>query len=163
MNRFAAIESGGEVFSRKDGFTLLEMVCVLAVVALLAAILLPYVPHETTRPQLGAYALEAAAVLKLDRMAAIRNRRPIATQVNARTRSLRSGATGRLLRVPDDVEFNALLPGRCSERPAFSSIDFFPSGMSCGGTITLTRSGVGYEIRVNWLTGGVDVVPHSTF
>jgi general secretion pathway protein H len=31
--------------------------------------------------------------------------------------------------------------------------------MSCGGTIALSRSGVGYQIRVNWLTGGVEVVP----
>jgi general secretion pathway protein H len=32
--------------------------------------------------------------------------------------------------------------------------------MSCGGVIALTHLGVGYEVRVNWLTGGVDVVPH---
>jgi general secretion pathway protein H len=163
MNRLTAVASGGQECSGQGGFTLLEMVCVLAIVALLAAILLPYVPHDTTRPQLGAYAIEAAALLKLDRMAAIRDRRPVATQVNARARSLRSGATGRLLRVPDDVVFEALLPSRCNERPAFSSINFFPSGMSCGGTIALTRFGVGYEVRVNWLTGGVDVVPHDTF
>jgi len=163
MNRLFPVESDGEGLSEQDGFTLLEIVCVLAVVALLAAILLPYVPHATTRPQLGAYAIEAAALLKLDRTAAIRDRRPVATQVDAHARSLRSGATGRLLRVPDDVVFEALLPGRCNEHPAFSSINFFPSGMSCGGTIALTRSGVGYEIRVNWLTGGVDVVPHGTF
>jgi general secretion pathway protein H len=31
--------------------------------------------------------------------------------------------------------------------------------MSCGGVIALTRLGVGYQIRVNWLTGGVEVVP----
>jgi general secretion pathway protein H len=162
MKRLTAVQSGGQEFSGQGGFTLLEMVCVLAIVALLAAILLPYVPHDTTRPQLGAYALEAAALLKLDRMAAIRDRRPVATQVDARTRSLRSGATGRLLRVPDDVVFEALLPSRCNERPAFSSINFFPSGMSCGGTIALTRFGVGYEVRVNWLTGGVDVVSHGS-
>ena len=34
-----------------------------------------------------------------------------------------------------------------------STIRFFASGMSCGGAIALTRLGVGYEIRVNWLTG----------
>ena len=39
------------------------------------------------------------------------------------------------------------------------TISFFPSGMSCGGVIALTRLGVGYQIRVNWLTGGVEVVP----
>jgi general secretion pathway protein H len=31
--------------------------------------------------------------------------------------------------------------------------------MSCGGTLALTRLGVGYQVRVNWLTGGVEVVP----
>ena len=36
-------------------------------------------------------------------------------------------------------------------------------GMSCGGAIALTRLGVGYQIRVNWLTGGVEVVPFEQF
>jgi len=40
-------------------------------------------------------------------------------------------------------------------------INFFGSGMSCGGTIELTRLGAGYQVRVNWLTGGVEVVPHD--
>jgi general secretion pathway protein H len=30
--------------------------------------------------------------------------------------------------------------------------------MSCGGTIALSRLGRRYEIRVNWLTGGIDIV-----
>ena len=38
-------------------------------------------------------------------------------------------------------------------------IVFFASGMSCGGVIALTRLGAGYQIRVNWLTGGVEIVP----
>ena len=40
------------------GFTLLEMVCVLAIIALLAAVLLPFIPHETSRSRLQAYALQ---------------------------------------------------------------------------------------------------------
>jgi len=36
-----------------------------------------------------------------------------------------------------------------------------PSGMSCGGVITLSRLGMIYQIRVNWLTGGVDIVAGS--
>ena len=44
------------------GFTLLEMVCVLAIIALLAAVLLPFAPHETSRSRLQAYALQTAAL-----------------------------------------------------------------------------------------------------
>jgi general secretion pathway protein H len=50
-----------------------------------------------------------------------------------------------------------MLASRCYDRPAGATIDFFPSGMSCGGVLAVSRPGVGYEIRVNWLTGGVDV------
>jgi general secretion pathway protein H len=160
MNRQIAPDITAE---GEDGFTLIEIVCVLAMVALLAAILLPRVPRSTTNQELEAYTITIASLLKADRAAAIRYRQRVATQVDAGGRLLRSGATGRLVRLPDDVVFEALLPERCDERPAFSSISFFSSGMSCGGVLALTRSGVGYEIRVNWLTGGVDVVARSTF
>jgi general secretion pathway protein H len=147
----------------EDGFTLLEMVCVIAIIAMLAAVLLPNISRGTSRPRLEAYAVETASLLKADRTAAIRRRVQIATQIDAATRSLRSGSTGRTLRVPDDVAFSALLPDRCHERPAFSTVSFFATGMSCGGTITLSRLGTGYEIRVNWLTGGIEIVPSSAF
>ncbi len=83
------------------------------------------------------------------------------TQVDAIARTLRSGSTGQILQVPDDVVFDAILPSRCNDRPAFSTISFFPTGISCGGTVVLSRLGTSYEIRVNWLTGGVEIVPRS--
>jgi general secretion pathway protein H len=147
--------------NREDGFTLLEMVCILAVIAMLAAVLLPNIPRNTSRSRLEAYAVETASLLKADRTAAIRHRVQIATQIDAGARSLRSGSTGQILRVADDVVFDAILPNRCNERPAFSTINFFPTGMSCGGTIMLSRLGATYEIRVNWLTGGIEIVPNS--
>jgi general secretion pathway protein H len=140
---------------------LLEVVCVLALVAILAAIVVPALPRGTSRARLESYAIEAAAMLKADRNAAIRNRVQVATAIDAPLRAVRSGATGRVIRVPADVRFDAILAARCNNRPAGSDIRFFASGMSCGGTIALTRLGVGYEVRVNWLTGGVEVVPFA--
>nr|WP_281287223.1 prepilin-type N-terminal cleavage/methylation domain-containing protein [Blastochloris sulfoviridis] len=140
------------------GFTLIEMVCVIAMVALLAAILVPRVPRGTSQPRLEAYALEAAALLKADRTAAIRHRRHVAAQVDATGRTVISGSSGRILRLPEDVAFEALLPQTCEGRPALSTISFFSSGMSCGGVIRLMRFGNGFDVRVNWLTGGIDIV-----
>ena len=147
----------------EEGFTLLEMVCIVAIIAMLAAVLLPNIPRDTSRPRLEAFALETASLLKADRTAAIRHRVQIATQIDAGAHSLRSGSTGRILRIPDDVAVDAILPNRCNDRPALSTISFFPTGMSCGGTVTLSRLSTSYEIRVNWLTGGVEIVPRSTF
>jgi len=63
------------------------------------------------------------------------------------------------VRLPADVTVEAVLATRCNNRPAGATIRHLPSGMSCGGTIALTREGLGYQVRVNWLTGGVEVVP----
>lgn len=145
--------------SGEAGFTLLEVICVIAIIAILAAIALPALPFGTSRARVESFAIETAAMLKADRYAAIRRRTQIVTDVNAAERSIRSGASGRIIRVPNDVTFDALLAARCNQRPAGATIRFFPSGMSCGGVIALTRAGVGYEVRVNWLTGGVEVVP----
>jgi len=142
-----------------DGFTLIEMVAVVAIVAILAAIVIPGLPRGTSRARLESYAIEAAALLKFDRDAAIRNRAPVTTEIDAPLRLMRSGATGRTVQVPGDVRFDALLASRCNNRAAGPTIRFFASGMSCGGAIALTRLGVGYQVRVNWLTGAVEVVP----
>jgi general secretion pathway protein H len=145
----------------EHGFTLLEMVCVLALIAMMAAVLLPLIPRQTSRARLQAYALQAAAVLKEDRNAAIRQGTGVATLVDAGSRLIRSGATAAFIRIPEDVRFEALLPRSCNHREALSTINFFASGMSCGGAIALTRLDVGYEVRVNWLTGRIEIVSRN--
>ena len=146
---------------RQQGFTLLEMVCVLAIIALMAAVLLPIIPRETSRSRLQAYALQAATLLKADRDAAIRRHIDVATLVDAGGRAIRAGASQATLRVPDDVRFDAVLPQTCQRQVALSTIRFFADGTSCGGTIVLTRFEAGYEVRVNWLTGRVEIVSHA--
>ena len=147
----------------EDGFTLLEMVCVLAIIGLVAAVLLPSIPRQTSRSRLEAYAIEAAALLKADRNAAIRRSLEVITQVDTGLRSVRSGASGETVRLPEDVRFEALLPRNCNNRPVVATISFFASGMSCGGVIALTHLDTGYEIRINWLTGRIEVVPRDRF
>jgi general secretion pathway protein H len=147
----------------ESGFTLLETICVLAIIAMLAAIALPAFPRGTSRTMLEAYALETAALLKADRNAAIRRGAAVATDLGSISRTIRSGATGRLLQLPQDVGFNAILASQCDRRAAGTAIQFRPSGMSCGGTIFLSRLGTTLEVRVTWLTGGVEIVPSNAY
>jgi general secretion pathway protein H len=147
--------------SPAGGFALIEILCVLAIIGLLAGIILPAIPRATTRAKLESYAVETAALLKADRNAALRRQTQVATQVDAAARMIRSGVTGRMIRIPNDVSLQAMLASRCADRDVGRSIEFFPSGMSCGGVVTLTRPGMGFEVRVNWLTGGVDIVPQK--
>ncbi len=150
-----------EAIHGAHGFALIEILCVLAIIGLLAAIILPAIPRTTTRAKLESYAVETAALLKADRNSALRRQVWVATQVDAEARAIRSGVTGRTIRLPRDVVVQATLASRCADRATGRSIDFFPSGMSCGGVIALARPGMGYEVRVNWLTGGVEIVPQK--
>jgi general secretion pathway protein H len=148
--------------AREHGFTLLEMVCVIALIAMLAAVLLPFLPRHTSRSRLQAYALETATLLKADRNIAIRRRANVSTLVDAPSRAIHSGVTSQTVRIPDDVRVDALLPETCRQRAVLSTISFFADGMSCGGSIALSRLDSSYEIRVNWLTGRIEIVSHST-
>src|SRR3974377_1592832 len=114
------------------GFTLLEMVCVVALVAILAAVLMPLVPRNTSRARLLAYATEDAALLNASRNVATRQATKVSTLVDTSSRAIRSGATAQLIRIPDDVRFEALLPQSCRQRAASSTISFFSDGMSFG-------------------------------
>ncbi len=121
------------------GFTLIEVVCALAIIALLAALVLPAIPRATSQARLAGYAVEVAALLKSDRNAAIRGHLAVATTLDADRRTVRSGAGDHVVEIPADVTFAALLAQRCSNRRTGSTIEFFPSGASCGGAIALSR------------------------
>jgi len=141
-----------------DGFTLLEMVCVLAIMALMAALAFPFLSPGSTPAQMDAYAMRIASVLKADRYAAMRRGLPVATLLSAKAKTVKSGSGAGTVQVPDGIGFDAVVAKRCAGVNASSGIAFFPSGMSCGGVIALARPGLSVEIRVNWLTGGVEIV-----
>ncbi|CCD94819.1 putative General secretion pathway protein H, GspH [Bradyrhizobium sp. ORS 375] len=147
--------------ARQRGFTLLEMVCVLAIIALVASVALPLLPRQTSRPRLQAYALQAVTLLKSDRASSIRSGTRVDTQIDTSRRLIRAGSGAAALRLPDDVAFAATLPRSCQHRPVLSTISFFPDGLSCGGAITLSRADLSLQIKVNWLTGRIEIVSRA--
>ena len=70
------------------GFTLLEMVCVLAIIALLAAVLLPFIPRETSRSRLplgGEWAVDNADVPWMPELVRVRVKSPTGAVSDIRT------------------------------------------------------------------------------
>ena len=135
------------------GFTLLEVVAVMAIIGLLLTVALPGLPRAVSRPQLEGIATRVAALLDGDRRAAMLRHQEVASIVDARRRLVRSGAGGPTVVLPGGVGITAALARTCLGASAADRIVFLPSGMSCGGAIALARSGEVIDVKVNWLTG----------
>ena len=145
--------------SARGGFTLIEMICALAIMGLVAALALPAIPRGTSQQRLRAYAVEIASLLASDHVAAMRGDAAVDAIVDVPGRLVRAGASTRSVVLPADVDLEATLATRCGGARKGRAITFTPDGMSCGGVVALVRAGAGFEVRIDWLTGGIDIAP----
>lgn len=134
------------------GFTLVEVMAVMAIIALMASLVLTMTPG-TGRSGLEALAMQVTTLLRHERLAAILSGHDHAVALDPRQHAL-SGSTGETIVVPQDVEI-AMLGIGGDETGAQSKLQFHPDGASSGAVLRLSGEGARYEIRVNWFTGSV--------
>jgi general secretion pathway protein H len=149
-----AVTAGGA----QDGIIMLDLVLAVAVFALVALVALPSLPQGTTPARQGAYALEVAALLKTDRTAAARTGREVATRINVPARTIAASASGQTLLLPEDLDLSVIASDLCTTAPGHFAIVFAADGRSCGAVIRISKGTRDWRIRINWLTGYVDVV-----
>ena len=150
----------------KSGFTLLELLVVLAVVGLLLSISVPLLSGGSGGTEVKAKARELAAALRLSRSEAITKNKTISALIDVRGRRFlttepKPGTFPKDLTVslrPVAGTWSAL-----GDRKAARPILFFPDGSSTGGTISLAREGFVHDVRIDWLTGHVSIeVPRQS-
>jgi len=134
---------------REGGFTLIELMIVLAIVGLVLAMAMPLLARHVTGATLNAAISEISAALRGARSTAIAEDRAVVFQGdpgggywldrNHFTLPLMSGA--QPLRVATE---------------GGARISFFPSGGSSGGRIRVTSGSAEREIAVDTLTGRAD-------
>jgi len=139
---------------RRAGFTLIEAVAVMLIIALMASLAITMMPG-TGRARLKAVTLEAAALLRRERMGAILTGRERDVAIDGERRIL-IGDGGSTVAIPSDVIVDLLGTSIPSISRA-TVVRFHPDGASSGAVVRLSREKAGYEIRINWYTGGVSV------
>jgi len=142
---------------RRAGFTLIEMVVVLAVLGLMLGLVLAKGPlHSrtlTTRAAIGAM----TSGLREARARAIATNRPVEFAVDIEHKSFHIG-TEPPTRLPPD--FGVTLTTTTGEHRSETegAILFEPDGSSSGGRIELADGKKHIKIGVDWLSGRVSVV-----
>jgi len=129
--------------SRAAGFTLIEMIVVLAVLALAVGLVLTHGPVRSHRLELDAAARQVAGALRLARTRAIAQERPVPVALDARGFSLDRAAP---------VTWAASVSPEGNRLVVFT-----PDGGSSGGRIVLRDGGRAVAIGIDWLTGRVVV------
>ncbi|MHB8884543.1 MAG: prepilin-type N-terminal cleavage/methylation domain-containing protein [Methylovirgula sp.] len=138
----------------KAGFTLIEMLAVMSIIALVASLVTMVVPG-TGRAGLEAAAMKTAALFRRERLAAILTRSDRHISLDGNRREL-IGDDGGVVAIPRDVVVN-LLGADATWSGRLAVVVFHPDGASSGAVLKLSRERAQYEIRVNWYTGGVSV------
>jgi general secretion pathway protein H len=140
---------------------LLDLALALTIVMLLFAVVWPVAGSGTSNARQAAIALDIATLLRVDRSSASSQGRSMATRFDLARRTV-TGATGRRIDVPADVAMTVTTEARCAEGAQRFAITFASDGTSCGGLVTLSNGIQSYAIRINWLSGMIDVVNGPT-
>jgi general secretion pathway protein H len=134
-----------------SGFSLVEMLTALAIVALATALVMPLALRPSDALRLDAAAQDVVAALRLTRAAAIAHNTDAALTVDAERRTFQSPAvpSGSL---PTDIAVTLKIaePERARSRGGFR---FFADGSSTGGDMVLALRGREAKICVDWLSG----------
>ncbi len=139
---------------RAAGFTLVETLVALVLVAVLGTLAAGYLRAPPAQARVGAEARQIAALLQRARAEAIASQRESRVLVDGETRTYGIvGATPR--RLPSDVTLSADLAATGLRRAGV--IRFFPGGTASGGVIRLSARGAEGAVRINWATGAISV------
>ena len=140
------------------GVSLLELLIVLALIALVAGMVLPTFGNGVPTSELRSAARQLAAGLRIVRSEAVSQKREALLAVDIEGRRFKVDRDPREYRLPSRVGLKLFTAQNDIVNEKVGAIRFFPDGGSNGGRITVFAGERKYEVDVDWLTGRVAIL-----
>lgn len=143
---------------RVRGFTLLELLIVLVLMAIVTATVYPMFGGSVSNSELRGSARALAAGLRLARSEALSQRRETFLTVDVAGRRFRVDRDPRVHALPKKVELKLFTAQNDLVDGNVGAIRFYPDGGSNGGRITIASGERKFDVDVDWLTGRVAIL-----
>ncbi|GHE20920.1 GspH/FimT family pseudopilin [Halomonas urumqiensis] len=137
---------------RRAGFTLVELMVVLAIVAMTVAVVPPLVVKVMPAMQAQAAARELASGLREARSTAMADNREVVVEIDLERRTYHWQGQRIRAELPSHVALDVLTGDAVGTRGQFH---FYPDGSASGGRASLAWRGREWVVDIDWLTGRV--------
>lgn len=142
---------------RERGFTLIEMLVVLGIMALTLGLAMPMLAAGTTTTDAQSTADQIAAALRATRAAAMTQGRAADFTIDVARGVTRSGGRVERLATAGDTRLSLYTTDGAVGSASSGAIRFYPDGGSTGGGVTVETGTRVYVVAVDWLAGAVSV------
>lgn len=151
------------------GFTLLELLVVLAIAGLLISLIPPVISAAVPGARLKLETLDLAQALRASRNEAVNRGTQIDVVIDAEAQRYEVGGStsvlpdGIVVRILEDRYFDARIsPASARRLPSDPyTLRFYPDGGASGATIRLSQDRAAYLIDVDWMIGRVSISKDS--
>jgi general secretion pathway protein H len=141
----------------EEGWSLIELLVVLAIVALVVTIALPGALTPSQGPSLRLVATDIAVRLRAARSMAVAQNREVAFALDTTARTYGVDGMDAPRALPATVDVLITTARQYVRESEAARLVFFSDGTSSGGRIRLTDRRQRIAIGVEWLTGAVHI------
>ena len=141
-----------------SGITLLELLIVIALMAIIAGFVVPMFGGPISTSELRASARQLAAGLRLARSEAVSQRRETFLVLDVAGKRFKVDRELQEHALPKGVELKLFTAQSDLVDANVGSIRFFPDGGCNGGRITVASGARKFDVDVDWLTGRVAIL-----
>ncbi len=140
-----------------QGFTLIEMLIVLAIAGIVMGTLVPSFGPAIARAQLYSASRDVASALRYTRGHAMIRGEDALFELNTIHHTYRVSGRPKLYRLPPGIELGLFTTSTETLDEGTGRIRFFPDGSATGGRVTLIAVKQTRVVDINWLTGEITI------